>query len=243
MTTDLGLSGQESDVNRACSAFGLDTVNYRAFPNNGPVPEVEPEPLPGISTSEPEPVSPMAMPESTPEASVAKLQQIARQAETAAASAPQAIPRPSPEFAPPPFAPMPIAAQQWAQAAPPTGFASGPGNFGNLPPSMPPAPPYPSEQNQYEGGVAGGGADFSLLRQAMPSNFPRPTAPMPAFAMARAPLQPLPANGTRPVPARPAASTATDPESFGIAFGAAFSTAFGTGADTNQAASFQRPPS
>lgn len=30
--------GQEGDINRACSVFGLDTVNYRSFPNNGPVP-------------------------------------------------------------------------------------------------------------------------------------------------------------------------------------------------------------
>jgi hypothetical protein len=36
MTTDQGFAGQESDVNRACSAFGLNTLNYRAFPNTGP---------------------------------------------------------------------------------------------------------------------------------------------------------------------------------------------------------------
>jgi hypothetical protein len=43
---DRGNFGQESDVNRACSAFGLDTVNYRAFPENGPVPPSPTAPLP-----------------------------------------------------------------------------------------------------------------------------------------------------------------------------------------------------
>ena len=38
-----GLFGQESDVNHACLAFGLGTVNYRAFPNNGPLPEAAPK--------------------------------------------------------------------------------------------------------------------------------------------------------------------------------------------------------
>lgn len=32
------LLGQESDINHACSAFGLGTVNYRDFPDNGPLP-------------------------------------------------------------------------------------------------------------------------------------------------------------------------------------------------------------
>ncbi len=43
MISELGFFGQESDINRACLAFGLDTVNYRAFPNNGPVPATAPQ--------------------------------------------------------------------------------------------------------------------------------------------------------------------------------------------------------
>jgi len=44
MTPERGYFGQESDVNRACSVFGLDTVNYRAFPDTGPVPPPVPKP-------------------------------------------------------------------------------------------------------------------------------------------------------------------------------------------------------
>jgi hypothetical protein len=66
---------------------------------------------------------------------------------------------------------------------------------------------------------------FALLQQALPSAHPNP-APMPAFAMARAPLQPLPPSGVTPQ-ARPAAAPAANPETFGIAFGAAFNAAFG----------------
>jgi hypothetical protein len=62
---------------------------------------------------------------------------------------------------------------------------------------------------------------------------------MPAFAMARAPLQPLPLNGVAPQ-MRPAAPTA-NPESFGIAFGTAFNAAFGTTEAAQGSAVYQRP--
>jgi hypothetical protein len=69
-------------------------------------------------------------------------------------------------------------------------------------------------------------AGFSLLQQALPASYPNAAAPMPAFAMARAPLQPLPPRGGVPQ-ARPAPHPAANPESFGIAFGTAFNAAFG----------------
>jgi len=76
-----------------------------------------------------------------------------------------------------------------------------------------------------------------LLQQALPAAHRNP-APMPAFAMARVPLQPLPPSGGVPQP-RPAAA---NPENFGIAFGAAFNAAFGN-AEANQGpAGYQRPP-
>jgi hypothetical protein len=47
MKIDGGYLAHESDIDRACSVFGLDTVNYRAFPDNGPVPAPIPEPPAG----------------------------------------------------------------------------------------------------------------------------------------------------------------------------------------------------
>ncbi len=85
---------------------------------------------------------------------------------------------------------------------------------------------------------------FSLLQQALPSPH-HPPAPMPAFAMARAPLQPLPPAGAPPHAApqsRPAATPAANPESFGIAFGAAFNAAFGNAEASPGAAGYQPRP-
>ncbi len=67
MTIDRGVAGQESDVNRACLAFGLNTVNYRAFPETGPIPAApgQPEIAPPRVTSaaaEPSPMAPQQEP-------------------------------------------------------------------------------------------------------------------------------------------------------------------------------------
>jgi hypothetical protein len=253
MTTDLGFSGQESDVNHACSAFGLGTVNYRAFPNNGPVLTPASEPATSPRVTEPMPASPAvsAASSQTP-AGIAVPQQTQDPAQPPGNPMPQlppvampaAAPRPVPAW---PAAPMPAALppsgpQQWTQAAAPSAYPAGAAsNLDNLPPSnVPPRAFYPSGQHQAPGMP---GADFSLLRQAMPSAFTSAPAPMPAFAMARAVLQPLPSGfGVRPAEARPAASSQTspgaNPESFGVAFGAAFNTAFG-----NASTGLQRPQS
>jgi hypothetical protein len=59
MTGERGYAGQESDVNRACAAFGLDTVNYRAFPETGPVPAPPPAaPMPAAPMSPPQSPAP-----------------------------------------------------------------------------------------------------------------------------------------------------------------------------------------
>lgn len=219
MAIDLGFSGQESDVNRACSAFGLDTVNYRAFPNNGPVPAAEPEPVPEASARPPESVAVAALAEPPP---------------ALVAEPPAAV------NAPLPSAPQPWASAPAAQWAPPPALAAAPVNyppagvspvgvspvgvppFGVSPVGVPPAAAYPSGQRQSHPGMQGGG--FSLLQQALPPTQHAP-APMPAFAMARAPLQPMPPSGVAQT--RPAAPAAANPESFGIAFGTAFNAAFG----------------
>jgi hypothetical protein len=84
------------------------------------------------------------------------------------------------------------------------------------------------------------GGGFALLQQALPSAH-HPPAPMPAFAMARAPLQPLPQSGVAPQ-TRPLAAPAANPETFGIAFGTAFNAAFGNAETGAQGpAGHQRP--
>jgi hypothetical protein len=239
MAIDLGFSGQESDVNRACSAFGLDTVNYRAFPNNGPVPAPEPEPIPAASAPPPAPV-PVAPPAEV--ASTPDMAAVPQQIQPPVLM----VNAPAPHFAPPPVpaaALPPAPGQQWATAP---GPAAAPVNY--PPTGMPPAAgapyPYPSAQAQNDAGMPGGG--FSLLRQALPSAYPNPASPMPAFAMARSPLQPLPPSGGAPQ-ARPVNNPAANPESFGIAFGTAFNAAFGhAGAGPQgsiQGGGFQRPQS
>jgi hypothetical protein len=59
-----GFAGQESDISQACAAFGLDTLNYRAFPNAGPLPEAfarpaaaapQPQPAPAQTIPAPQP--------------------------------------------------------------------------------------------------------------------------------------------------------------------------------------------
>ena len=207
MATDLGFSGQESDVNRACSAFGLDTVNYRAFPNNGPVPAPEPEPV-AVAP----PVAPMAEPPAPQFAHAAPA--------VAAAAMPPVAPQPWPPAPSPQSAPAP--AQQWAPAAGPQ-WAPAPGPQWAAAPGPAAAAAYPSGQPPSNPGMPGGG--FSLLQQALPSAHSNP-APLAAFAMARAPLQPLPPSGVAPQ-TRPVAAAAANPETFGIAFGTAFNAAFG----------------
>ncbi len=217
MATDLGFSGQESDVNRACSAFGLDTVNYRAFPNNGPVPAAEPEP--DAMAPRAEPPAPAFVP-ATPAVAAATLPPAPQP--WPAAPDPQPAPAPVPQLAPAPgpqWAPAP--SQNWAPA-PSQNCAPAPSQNWAPAPGPPAAAPYPSGQPQSNPGMPGG---FSLLQQALPSGHHHP-ARMPAFAMARSPLQPLPPSGGAPL-GRPAAATAANPESFGIAFGTAFNAAFG----------------
>jgi hypothetical protein len=58
VTTDDGFAGQESDVDQACAAFGLDTLNYRAFPNAGPLPARVAAPRQPIAAPPPQPAAP-----------------------------------------------------------------------------------------------------------------------------------------------------------------------------------------
>jgi hypothetical protein len=221
MTMDLGFSGQESDVNRACSAFGLDTVNYRAFPNNGPVLTAEPAPSEAANAPAAPPPAASAATVSIP-AEVA-FEQHNWQPPLMASDPAQQRTAAAVPAAPPLAAPAAAAQQAWPQAAAPAAFPAGPGAFAL--PQMPPGSAWRPEQNQQPAGAPPSG--FALLRQALPAAFTAPAAPMPAFAMARAPLQPLAPPGVRPE-VRPAeARPAANPESFGIAFGAAFSAAFG----------------
>ena len=228
MTMDLGFSGQESDVNRACSAFGLDTVNYRAFPNNGPVLPAEP------ATAPPPPASAATAP--IPDEVTIK--QRILQPELMASDPAQQRTAPAVPAAPPLAAPATAAQHAFPQAAAPAAFPAGSGaSASTFPlPQMPPVSVSPSEQNRYQDSAPAAG--FALLRQALPSAFTGPAAPMPAFAMAKATLQPLPPSGVRPADmraaeARPAevppaeVRPAASPESFGIAFGSAFNAAFG----------------
>jgi hypothetical protein len=216
MTMDLGFSGQESDVNRACSAFGLDTVNYRAFPNNGPVLTAEPAPSEPATAPANAPPPPASAATAPPPNEVTIEQHILQSGLMASDPAQQRA------------APATAAQQAWPQAAAPAAVPAGSGASAStfpLPP-MPPVSAWPSEQNRHQAGTPDAG--FALLRQALPSAFTGPAAPMPAFAMARATLQPLPPSGVRQADMRAAeVRPAANPESFGIAFGSAFNAAFG----------------
>ncbi len=238
MTMDLGFSGQESDVNRACSAFGLDTVNYRAFPNNGPVLTAKPAPSePENAPANPTPTPASAAISPTPD-EVAIEQHNWQPVSMPSDSAQQQT---APEFAAaPPLAASAMAAQQaLPQTAAPASFPAGSSASAFPLPQMPPVSAWPSEQDRPQAGAPAAG--FALLRQAFPAAFPGPAAPLPAFAMARATLQPLPPSGVRPAEARPADTwPAANPESFGVAFGSAFNAAFGNaGAGAVQASGFR----
>jgi hypothetical protein len=255
---DRGNFGQESDVNRACSAFGLDTVNYRAFPDNGPVPlpPAAPAPVPVAAAPEnaapPAPVVPMAAaPVAAAPLEAAALPPAPIQpAPIQAAPLPAAAAPAAPGLPPPPFfgqsftaSPYPVPAYNPAPPPVHSGYAPQPAippaNFGYQPQAAPPAA-FP----QMPGPDAGPG--FALLTQAVPGSGLVPQRPMGAFAMATVSLRPISppwqAAATAPAvpvaPAAPAAPVAAvaapgpgpgQSEAFGAALAAAYNAAFGNG--------------
>lgn len=231
MVSERGFFGQENDVNRACSAFGLDTVNYRAFPNNGPHPEVvgfrvppsaaPRQPAPAADTSQPAAAEPTESQAATPDSA----------APEPAGPQPTVAPAPRPAAAAEQPPPPPTKPAALLSAAVPR-YSWGLVQAATVPPNR---------------AVQPSAVVFPLLTQALPATAPRRIS---AFSRARSPRPALPAapayvqlaaepgqpeqsvpgqskpESAAPQPAAVPAGGAVQ-EAFGLAFAAAYTAAFG----------------